>query len=160
MKKLLFFTIILFAFSFAKDEVHLFDGTIKYGKYIGISGNEVFFKIDDYYYLEAFKVSKIDYLMIDNNKISNSAFVVINRNNTNIKDEISKAGLLLDSFRDKYYQGMLINTFGAGLMIFGSGTQNPVFYYIGWGVSIVGWTITFLSFSDIGDAGEILNNVN
>ena len=160
MKKLLIFTIILFAFSFAKDELHLYSGTIYYGKYFGISGTEVFFKADESYSLQPIEISKIDYLIVDKIKISNLDFVILNKNNTKFKDEISKAGLLLDSFRDNYYSGTLVSFIGSGITTYGSLQGESVYIYTGLGFLIAGAFIKFFSFSDIGDAGEILNNVN
>ena len=158
--KLLYTLIILFAFSFAEDELHLLNGTIYHGKYFGISGSEVFFKVDESYSLQPVEISKIDYLIADNIKISNLDFVILNKNNTKLKDEISEAGLLLDSFRDGFYGGILMNLIGSSIATYGSYQDESFYIYTGLGIAFIGWLTTFLSFSDIGNAGEILNNVS
>ena len=68
--KLLYTLIILFALSFANDELHFKNGTIYYGVYTGTSDYKVFFKSDDNFTLQIIDVNLISHIIDDGNAIT------------------------------------------------------------------------------------------
>ena len=94
--KLLYTLIILSAFSFAEDELHLLNGTIYYGLYGGTSNYQVLFKAKEMPAMQSVNIAIIDFLIDDGITITKQDLQsqnVIELKNTN-KQIDSKKGYL------------------------------------------------------------------
>ena len=76
--------------------------------------------------------------------------------NTYTPNYLINTGLELIHFRKTYYLGSGLSYLGSTLLIAGAIKNNEIIMIIGGVTNIIGGLITFISFNDIGQAGEEL----
>ena len=110
-----------------------------------------------YILLNENKIIKIDCINIisiwdnQNNPIQYNCGI-----NTYTPNYLINTGLELIHFRKTYYLGSGLSYLGSTLLIAGAIRYNESFIMIGGVANIIGGLITFISFNDIGQAGEEL----